>query len=265
MKLKLTRPLCTIDLETTGTKVETDRIVEISIIKTFPDGRPREIKTRYVNPEMPIPESATAVHHITDEMVKDEPTFKQIAKGIFEFIKDCDIVTYNGNTFDNPLLYNEFARAGITWNIQDVLFVDSCVIFKIKESRTLEAAVLFYLGIDHANAHDSKYDAEAAYNVLEGQLEMYEDLSTMTLEELALYSNYGKKRADIHNKFVLDDNGDYVINFGSNKGVLAKDKIGFIEWMVSPERNFSPDTLRICNLILGAHEERQRIDDLLKK
>ena len=265
MRLKLTRPLCFIDLETTGTKVETDRIVQISIIKIFPDDSPREIKTRYINPEMPIPAEATAANHITDEMVKDQPTFRQIAKGMYEFIKGCDIASYNGNTFDIPLLYNEFWRVGFEWKTEEVIFVDACSIFKIKESRTLEAAVQFYCGEEHVNAHDAEYDALATMNVLDGQLEMYGDLAEMTIEELALFSNYGNKRADVHNKFHVNDKGEYVINFGQNRGELAKDKISFIEWMVHPDRNFSPDTLRICNVILNAHKDKVRTDKFLSK
>ena len=265
MKLKLTRPLCTIDLETTGTKVDTDRIVQISIIKLYPDDRPREVKTRYINPEMPIPAEATDIHHITNEIVKDQPTFKQIAKGLYEFIKGCDIASYNGNTFDIPLLYNEFWRAGFHWNTEDILFIDACSNFKIKEGRALEDAVLFYCGDQHVNAHDAQYDAEATLSVLEGQLEMYGDLAEMSIEELALFSNYGNKRADIHNKFVVNQNGEYVVNFGQHIGKLAKDEIGFINWMTDPQRNFSPDTLRICKIILDAQKEKERTEKFLSK
>jgi len=265
MKLKLTRPICSLDLESTGTSVDKDRVVQISIIKVFPDDRPREIKTRYINPEMPIPAEATAKNHITDEMVKDQPTFRQIARGLFEFIKGCDILSYNGNTFDIPMLYNEFLRAGIEWDTEDILFVDSCQVFKIKESRTLEAAVEFYCGEQHVNAHDAQYDALATISVLDGQLEMYGDLAEMTIEELALFSNYGNKRADVNGKFTINDKGDYVINFSVHKGKLAKDEIGFIDWMMHPDRSFSPDTLRICKLILDAHKEKVRTDKFLSK
>ena len=259
--MKITRPLCTIDLETTGTKVDEDRIVQISIIKMFPDDKPREIKTRYINPEMPIPASATEVHHITDEMVKDHPTFRQIAKGLYEFIKCCDIASYNGNYFDVPLLYNEFYRAGVVWNLEDIALVDACQIFKIKESRTLEAAVAFYTMEQHVNSHDAYHDALATLSVLDGQMEMYDDLKEMTVEELALFSNYGNKRADIHNKFIINDKGEYIINFGTNKGKRALDELGFIDWMMKPERNFSPDTIRVCKNIL---EQKRKNENLNK-
>lgn len=249
--LKLTRPLCILDLETTGTSPDKDKIVQICIIKINPDGT-RVVKTRYVNPEIPIPESATAVHKITDLMVKEEPTFLRIAYNLYEFIKGCDIAAYNGNTFDVPMLYNEFYRVGIIWDLQDIAIVDAMNIFKIKETRTLEAAVEFYcFGQKHVNSHDAEKDADATYNVLLGQIDTYEELQSMDMEQLSKFSNYGRQRADVHNKFYIDDNGDYVINFGQqHKGKLAKTELGFIEWMMNPDKNFSPDTRRHCEIIL---------------
>ncbi len=255
MPLKLTRPICSLDLESTGTDVNVDRIVQIAVIKIFHDGRPREEKVRYINPEMPIPEGSTLVHGITDEMVKDQPPFRNISKGLYEFIKGCDFITYNGNNFDIPMLYNEFLRAGVLWNVEDIAFIDACQIFKIKEARTLEAAVAFYCGEQHVNQHDAKYDALATIEVLDGQLEMYGDIAELSVEDLAIFSNYGNRRADIHGKFYVNDKNEYVINVGQNRGKLAKDNIGFIEWMLKPDKTFSPDTIRICNIIMNEYKK----------
>jgi DNA polymerase-3 subunit epsilon len=255
MRLKLTRPVCVLDLETTGINIDLDRIVQIAIIKKFPDGSPDIEKVRYVNPDMPIPEGATAVHGITDLMVRDEPIFASIARGLYEFIYGCDIINYNGNSFDIPMLYNELYRCGIEWNTDDISFVDAMNIFKIKESRNLANAVKFYCDKEHAVQHDARFDAMATFDVLEGQLGRYNDLP-IDIEQLALYSNFGRRRADVHNKFFIDDNGDYVINFGMKcKGQLAKNEIGFIQWMLHPERNFAPDTKKICYKILEQHSK----------
>ena len=255
IQTKLTRPLCSIDLETTGTKTSEDRIVQISVIKIFPDGT-REKRTRYVNPEMPIPEGATAAHGITDDMVKDEPPFSRIAYQLHLFVKGCDILAYNGNGFDVPLLYNEFARAGVVWDLTDIYIVDAMNIFKRKEERTLEAAVKFYCFEEHIGAHDAEKDAQATISVLEGEIDVYEELQEMDIQALSKFSNYDSERADVHGKFCFNENGEYVINFGSNKGKLASAEIGFVEWMMRPDKNFSPDTIKHCQKIIELHKSK---------
>ncbi len=145
MELNLTKPIVFFDLETTGTNVTHDRIVEISIIKVMPDGQEIE-KTRRVNPEIPIPAEATAIHHITNEDVANEPTFRQIAKSLAELFADSDIAGFNSNRFDVPLLLEEFHRAGVTLDLSRTRFIDVQTIFHKKEQRTLSAAYKFYCG-----------------------------------------------------------------------------------------------------------------------
>ena len=145
MQLKLDRPLVFFDLETTGTNPLQDRIVEISLIKVMPDGTELE-KSRRINPGIPIPESSTAVHHITDEDVANEPTFKQIAQSLFELLEGCDIAGYNSNKFDVPLLMEEFSRVGLNFTTKGRRFVDVQNIFYAMEPRTLTGAYRFYCG-----------------------------------------------------------------------------------------------------------------------
>ncbi|MBQ5394310.1 MAG: 3'-5' exonuclease, partial [Alistipes sp.] len=175
MKLKLKRPIVFFDLETTGVNTSSDRIVEISLIKVMPNGE--EIaKTRRINPEMPIPPEATAVHGITDEDVKDAPTFKQIARSLAQFLQGCDFGGFNSNRFDLPLLVEEFLRAGVDVDFKRFRFVDVQTIFHKKEQRTLEAAYRFYCDRDLENAHSAEVDTRATYEVLCAQLDRYNDL-----------------------------------------------------------------------------------------
>lgn len=246
MELQITRPICFLDVETTGVNVEEDRIVEIGIFKKFPDGL-EETKSRRINPGIPIPQSASEVHGITDELVKDCPKFINIAKGMHDFISGCDLAGFNCNSFDFPLLFHEFARAGINWNYQDHFFIDMGNLYKIREPRTLGAAYKFYVGKDLENAHDASVDIKATYDVFVKQLTMYDDLPK-DIKELSLYSNYGKEIVDISGKFVKDEQGDYVFNFGSHKGKKAKTEKKYLEWMLKPSSKFSADTKRIANL-----------------
>ena len=165
MKLNLTRPIIFFDLETTGTNVTRDRIVEFSYIKVNPDGT-EESKSRRINPEMPIPPESTAVHHITDEDVKDEPTFRQLAKSLSKIFDGCDIAGYNSNKFDVPLLIEEFNRAGIPFETEGRRFVDVQNIFHKMEQRTLVAAYRFYCGKNLEDAHSAQADTRATYEVL---------------------------------------------------------------------------------------------------
>ncbi len=249
MKLKLERPLAFIDIEATGLNVETDRIVELSVCKLFPDGT-REVKTRRFNPEMPIPAKSTEIHGITDDDVKDLPNFAYTAKGLFKLLDGCDIAGFASNLFDVPMLYFEFLRVGIEWDYTHFYMIDAGNIFKIQEARTLEAAVKFYTGKDHQNAHSAEADTLATVDVFLAQLERYEDLPN-ELGELALYSNYGNKILDISGKFTYDDKGDIVFNFGTHRTKKVTDELGFVQWMTT--KDFAPDTLKICHEILNNH------------
>lgn len=233
MKLNLTRPLVFFDLETTGTNITHDRIVEISIVKVMPDGTDTE-RTRRINPGMPIPAEATAVHHITDADVANEASFKQIAKSLAEMFKDCDIAGFNSNRFDIPLLLEEFNRAGINLDLSRTRFIDVQTIFHKKEQRTLSAAYRFYCGKNLDDAHSASADTRATYEVLKAQLDRYDDL-TNDVKSLSDYSSHGNN-VDFAGRLVYDDNHREVINFGKYKGQLAEDVLrkdsGYYGWIM---------------------------------
>lgn len=233
MKLNLTRPLIFFDLETTGTNILSDRIVELSYIKIFPNGE-EEKKTRRLNPEMPIPPGATAVHHITDEDVKNEPTFRQISKALLQIFEGCDIAGYNSNKFDVPLLMEEFARVGLTFDITGRRFIDVQNIFHKMEQRTLVAAYKFYCGKNLEDAHSALADTQATYEVLLGQLEKYSELEN-DVEKLAAFSKSGRN-VDLAGRIVLDDKDEPVFNFGKHKGqsvkMVFRKEPSFYHWMM---------------------------------
>ena len=233
MKLRLTRPLIFFDLETTGTNILRDRIVEISIIKLMPDGQKYE-KTRRLNPEMPIPTEATAIHHITDEMVANEPTFREIAPGLLASISGCDIAGFNSNRFDIPLLDAEFERAGIDFDLSKARFIDVQTIFHKKEPRTLVAAYKYYCNADLVGAHGALADTRATMEVLLAQLERYDDLPT----EVNALSDFAtpNKNVDLQGRLIYDDQHREVINFGKYKGQLAEEVLsrdpGYYNWIM---------------------------------
>lgn len=233
MKLNLTRPIVFFDLETTGTNITADRIVEISILKIWPDGTELE-RTRRVNPGMPIPAEATAVHHITDEDVAGEPTFSQIAKSLAQIFADSDIAGFNSNRFDVPLLIEEFHRAGIALNLSGIRFVDVQTIFHKKEQRTLSAAYKFYCGNELEGAHSANADTRATYEVLMAQLDRYPDL----VNDVAALSEYSShtRNVDFAGRLIYDDNGVEIINFGKYKGKVAEDVLckdqGYYSWIM---------------------------------
>ena len=233
MKLNLTRPIIFFDLETTGTNVVKDRIVELSYIKVYPDGR-EETKARRINPEMHIPEQATAVHHITDEDVKNEPTFRQVSKALLAIFDGCDIAGYNSNKFDVPLLIEEFARVGLKFDISGRNFIDVQNIFHKMEQRTLVAAYRFYCGKELDGAHSALCDTQATYEVLKSQLDRYDTLEN-DVEKLAEFSRAGRG-IDLAARFVLDDNDVPVLNFGKHKGQPVKEifrrEPSFCEWIM---------------------------------
>ena len=172
MKLQLTRPIAFIDLETTGINISTDRIVEIAIVKISPDGT-RVVKRKLINPEMPIPVGSTEIHGITDEMVKDAPSFKQAANELKQFIDNCDMGGYNSNRFDIPMLIEEFLRVGMEFSIDGRKLVDVQRVFHMMEQRTLSAAYKFYCQKTLDGAHSAEVDATATWEVLEAQMERY--------------------------------------------------------------------------------------------
>ena len=175
MELQLKKPICFFDLETTGTNVAKDRIVEISILKVFPNGN-KESKTWLVNPEMQIPEEVIAVHGITNEKVANEPTFKQLSKEIYRMIQDSDLAGFNSDRFDIPLLAEEMLRAEVDFDMKKMVSVDVQTIFHKMEKRTLGAAYKFYCDKDLEGAHSAEADTKATYEVLKSQLDRYQEL-----------------------------------------------------------------------------------------
>ena len=201
MELKLKRPIVFFDLETTGVDTAHDRIVEISMIKIMPDGE-RIVKTRKLNPEMHIPEAATAVHGITDEDVKDCPRFAQVAKSLAQFLTGCDFGGFNSNRFDMPVLVEEFLRAGVDVDFKRRRFVDVQNIFHKMEQRTLVAAYKFYCDKDLTDAHSAEADTLATYEVLKAQLDRYPELEN-DIDALADFSSRGET-ADYAGRIVYD-------------------------------------------------------------
>lgn len=246
MKLKLTRPLVFFDLETTGTNISTDRIVEISLVKLMPDGTVHE-RTRRVNPGMPIPPESTAVHHITDADVANEPTFDQIARGVADAFRGCDIAGFNSNRFDLPMLDKEFSRAGVEFDFSKARLIDVQTIYHKKEPRTLGAAYKYYCNADLSDAHSALGDTKATMEVLLAQLEKYDDLP----DEVGALSEFASnnRNVDIAGRIIYDDQGREVFNFGQHKGKLVSEVLqknpGYIQWMLNGD--FAPDTIRVIS------------------
>ncbi len=220
MQLQLKNPIIFLDLETTGVDVSRDRIVEISLVKVMPGGD-REVKTRRVNPEMPIPAEATAIHGITDDDVKDAPPFRALARSLASYMEGCDLGGYNSNRFDIPMLVEEFLRAGVDVDFKRRKFVDVQNIFHQKERRTLEAAYKFYCDRELEGAHSAEADVMATWEVLEAQLDRYPDLQN----DVAFLADYSARDncADYAGRVVYDDKGVEVFGFGKHKGRSVAD------------------------------------------
>ena len=236
MELKLTRPICFFDLETTGTNVAQDRIVEISILKVYPNGN-KESKTWLVNPEMEIPAEVVAIHGISNEKVANEPTFKMLSKKIYNMIKDSDLGGFNSNRFDIPLLAEEMLRADIDFDMKNTVSVDVQTIFHKMEKRTLEAAYKFYCNKDLTDAHSAEADTIATYEVLLSQLDRYPELEN-NVKKLAEFSTH-KKTVDFAGFIALDEEQEEIFAFGKHKGckvleVLDKEP-GYFGWILNAD------------------------------
>lgn len=232
MELKLTRPICFFDLETTGIDVARDRIVEISIFKVYPNGN-KESKTWLVNPTIPIPPQTTAVHGITDEKVANEPTFKELSGQVYAMIKDSDLAGYNSDRFDIPLLAEELLRAEVDFDMKNRVSVDVQTIFHKKEERTLSAAYKFYCNQSLENAHSAEADTNATYEILKAQLERYHDLEN-DIKSLSEFTTR-KKAVDFAGFIALNDKGQEIFTFGKHKGALVEDVFekepGYFGWI----------------------------------
>lgn len=238
MNLSLERPLAIFDLETTGTNITSDRIVEIAIIKVQPDGT-EENYCKRVNPEMPIPALVSEIHGIYEKDIQDAPTFKDLANEIVEFIGDADLAGYNSNKFDIPVLAEELMRAGSNFDISKRRFVDVQNIFHKMEQRTLAAAYLFYCNKSIENAHNALYDAKATWDVLKAQIERYPDIKNDVtyLSEFSKAGNYNL--LDFAGRLAIDDNGEAIYNFGKHKGrtikQVAQIEPGYYGWMLDAD------------------------------
>lgn len=232
MELKLHRPICFFDLETTGIDVAKDRIVEIGILKVFPNGN-KESKTWLVNPGMPIPEHSTKIHGITDEQVANEPTFKELAPHIYNMIKDSDLAGFNSDRFDIPLLVEELLRAGVDFDMGNRVSVDVQTIFHKKEERTLSAAYRFYCNESLENAHSAMADTTATYEILKAQLDRYEDLEN-DMKSLSEFTTR-KKSVDFAGYIALNEDGEEIFTFGKHKGALVNEVLerepGYYGWI----------------------------------
>jgi DNA polymerase III subunit epsilon len=232
MSLNLKRPLAVIDLETTGVNISSDRIVEIAIVKIMPDGT-RQVKRKLINPEMPIPPGSTEVHGISNEMVKDAPTFKQAANEIKMFMSNCDLAGYNSNRFDIPLLVEEFLRAGLDIELNDRSLLDVQRVFHMMEQRTLSAAYKFYCDKILEGAHSAEVDAQATWEVLEAQVKRYPQMGA-SVDDIVKFTGEDQI-VDFARRFVME-NGVEVFNFGKHKGkpvtLVLKQEPQYYDWMM---------------------------------
>ena len=248
MELKLQNPLIFFDLETTGVNASKDRIVEISYIKLMPNGTEVE-KTLRINPEMHIPEEATAVHGITDADVADKPRFKDIAKELARVFEGCDIAGFNSNRFDVPLLAEEFLRAYVDVDFSRRRFVDVQTIFHKMEQRTLSAAYKFYCGKDLDDAHSANADTRATYEVLKAQLDKYPSLQN-DIDFLSKFSTHNRN-VDLAGRIVYNDNNVEVFNFGKYKGIpveeVLKTDSGYFGWILNGD--FPQNTKKVLTNI----------------
>ncbi|MCT4622617.1 MAG: 3'-5' exonuclease [Schleiferiaceae bacterium] len=233
MELKLKRPICFFDIESTGVSVVKDRIVELSVLKVFPNGT-SESKTWLVNPEMKIPAESMAIHGITDEKVANEPTFKQLASAVHSMIKDSDLAGYNSNKFDIPMLAEEFLRADIEFDMSKRKAVDVQNIFHRMEQRTLSAAYKFYCQKDLENAHSAEADTNATYEILKAQLDRYPDDIENDIDFLSDFSNR-QRVADFAGFIAFNDKDQEIFTFGKYKGRLVEDVLkeneGYYGWI----------------------------------
>ncbi len=234
--LQLKKPIAFFDLETTGVQVAKDRIVEISIIKLHPDGS-EEVMTELVNPTIPIPPETTAIHGISDDKVKDKPTFKELAAKVKSFIGDADLSGFNCLKFDVPLLMEEFIRNDVDFNMKGRKVVDVQNIFHKMEKRTLVAAYKFYCDKDLTDAHSAEADTRATMEVLLAQVDKYDDLE----DDVPALHDFSKRgnAIDFAGQIIENEKGEAVFNFGKNRGKsvveVLKNQPGYYSWMMDAQ------------------------------
>ena len=245
MFLKLDSPLVVFDLETTGINPRNDRIVEFAAIKVLPDGSEESLTLR-INPEQPIPAEATAIHGISDADVAEAPTFRKAARQVLDFLSGCDLSGFNIIRFDVPLLCQEFRRVNIEFDISKIRMIDAQRIYHMREPRTLAAALNFYCGQSHDNAHSAEADTRATLNVLEAQLQKYSDLPRDVSELDAICNPRDPEALDNEGKLKWRDN-EVIIAFGQKNGIplrkMANTEPGYLRWMLN--KDFSPEVKAI--------------------
>lgn len=236
MELQLAKPICFFDLETTGTNVAKDRIVEISILKIHPNGN-KESKTWLVNPGISIPKEVVAIHGISDEKVANEPTFKELSKEIYQIIKDSDLGGFNSDRFDIPLLAEEMLRAEVDFDMKNMVSVDVQTIFHKMEKRTLAAAYKFYCDKELIDAHSAAADTEATYEVLLSQLDRYPELEN-NIKKLSEFSTR-RKSVDFAGFIILDEKDQEIFSFGKHKGKkvdkVLEEEPGYFGWILNAD------------------------------
>jgi DNA polymerase-3 subunit epsilon len=274
MNLNLTRPIAFFDLETTGIKVTTDRIVEICIIRVAPDGSSK-IKTLRINPEMHIPAEVTAIHGIRDEDVKDAPKFSEVAHELVQFLDNCDLAGFNSNHFDIPLLAEEFFRAGADFDLKGRRFVDIQNIFHKMEPRNLKAAYKFYCGKELVNAHSAEADTMATYEILMAQLDRYKDVefedrkgvrSTPVVNDIKTLSEFSNatRNVDLIGHIIFNDKDEEIFNFGKHKGKLVvqvfKDEPSYYDWIMKSEFPLSTKKVVTVIKLRGFNKDSVKLD-----
>jgi DNA polymerase-3 subunit epsilon len=255
MNLHLKRPLVFYDLETTSTDTQQAKIVSYCFIK-MQEGQPRQILQGLINPGIRIPFEASEVHGITNDMVKDAPKFYQKAPEILTFIAGCDMGGHNITKYDNLVLYEEFAREGIEWDVDEVNFVDTFNIMAKMEPRTLGAALKFYCGKEIENAHDSSSDTYSSIEVLFGQYQKYDDLPD-SVEELSKKFRLGSS-VDLAGKLGKNEKGEYIYNFGKYAGKPVTVDPTYLDWMIGADfnRNTKKWARKIKNELSGKNNIR---------
>jgi len=249
MELNLKRPLVVFDLESTGLNITEDRIIELSYVKVYPDGH-EESKTYRFNPEKVIPQQAIDVHHITNEDLKDEPTFKQRAHDIARVFEGSDIAGFNSNHFDIPLLAQEMSKAGVNFDPSQHKFIDVQTIFHKREKRDLEAACIFYCGHPMENHHSAADDAKTTLEVLKAQLDHYANDDEPLVNDVDFLSQYSthNRNVDLAGRIIYNEQREPVFNFGKHKGKLVKDvftklDLGYYDWMMKSD--FAENTKQV--------------------
>ena len=246
--MKLTKPLIFFDLETAGVDTENDRICQLAFTKIYPNGD-RESKQRIINPTIPIPKEASDVHHITDEVVKDCPVFAKLAKALFNIFNGCDIAGYNSDRFDIPLLYNEFARCGLEWNVKDAQRIDVFTFYKKLNPNDLSSVYHRVTGKILTNAHDAGADIEATIEVFDALVDKSEGIFE-TVEDVTAFTSDGREMFDLACKFYVED-GVIKWSFGKFKDQDVNVDRSYLDWFMKQPSSPSETKKRVLDAIVN--------------